>query len=157
MTNIIPAGYCHCRCGERTNPAPCNWKARGWVKDRPLKYVNGHSARVQVRKRKHADKQARQRSYYARNREALIAKAKAAVHRRRGAEGSHTPEEVASMHADQGGLCAYCEVELGGDFHVDHMTPIIRGGRNSWENLAVVCPTCNLSKRTKTAEEFFAA
>lgn len=73
----------------------------------------------------------------------------------KGAEGSHTFEEVWQMHEDQGGLCAYCETPLFGTYHVDHMHPLSRGGRNDWVNLAITCAHCNLSKHNKTAEEFF--
>lgn len=61
------------------------------------------------------------------------------------------------MFEDQGGLCAYCAKPLGGDWHVDHMTPLVRGGTNGWENLAITCVDCNLSKHAKTAEEFMQA
>ncbi len=49
--------------------------------------------------------------------------------------------------------CFYCKEELD-KYHVDHMWPLSRGGSNTWENIAIACPTCNLSKGTKTAEEF---
>jgi len=39
-------------------------------------------------------------------------------------------------------------------FHVDHKTPLTRGGNNSPENLCCACPSCNFRKGTKTAEEF---
>lgn len=65
-------------------------------------------------------------------------------------------DEILQMYEDQGGLCAYCESPLFGTYHVDHMTPVSRGGRDSWENLAITCPTCNMRKFTKTVEEFMA-
>ncbi len=70
------------------------------------------------------------------------------------AEGTHTSEELEQMYVSQAGLCAYCEVRLPTDFHLDHMTPISRGGRNDWTNLALTCPTCNLRKNDKTVIEF---
>ena len=70
------------------------------------------------------------------------------------AEGTHTRDEVLCMLVDQDGKCAYCEKPLGDDYHVDHMVPLSRGGRNDWENLAVTCPTCNLEKGPKTVEEY---
>jgi 5-methylcytosine-specific restriction endonuclease McrA len=75
--------------------------------------------------------------------------------RRKLADGSHTSEEVQQMLEDQGRLCAYCESPLNGHYHVDHMLPLSRGGRNDWTNLAVTCRICNLSKGSVTAEEFF--
>ncbi len=72
----------------------------------------------------------------------------------RSAGGSFCVDEIARMYEDQGGLCAYCATPLFGTWHVDHMTPISRGGRNDWTNLAIACPSCNLTKFTMTAEEF---
>ena len=74
--------------------------------------------------------------------------------RKAGAEGSHTIEEIRQMYEDQGGLCAYCETPLFGEFNVDHMTPLFRGGSDDWENLAITCESCNKTKHTKTAVEF---
>ena len=70
------------------------------------------------------------------------------------AEGSHTFDEVWQMYEDQQGLCAYCETPLFGQFQVDHMLPLVRGGSNEWLNLAVTCCFCNNSKNKSTAEEF---
>lgn len=49
--------------------------------------------------------------------------------------------------------CVYCEIVVK-DYHIDHKLPVSRGGTNDLENLAISCPHCNLSKHTKTAEEF---
>ncbi len=43
------------------------------------------------------------------------------------------------MIQDQSGVCAYCESTLNGNYHVDHMIPLSRGGRNTWSNLAITC------------------
>ncbi len=74
--------------------------------------------------------------------------------RERAAEGQYTFEEIEQMYVDQGGMCAYCESKLNGDYEIDHMTPLSRGGRNDWTNLAISCPHCNARKYTKSAEEF---
>lgn len=71
------------------------------------------------------------------------------------AKGSHTLDEVWSMAESQCWLCAYCEDPLFGEYHVDHMVPISRGGDNGWWNLAITCPRCNFSKNAKTAEEYW--
>lgn len=69
--------------------------------------------------------------------------------------GKYTDDEVWQMYEDQNGLCAYCEIPLFGGFQVEHMTPISRGGRNDWTNIAIACQPCNSLKHTLTAEEFF--
>lgn len=71
------------------------------------------------------------------------------------AAGSHTAEEVAQMLRDQGGVCAYCEVDLSGRIEVEHMVPLSRGGSDGWENLAIVCHPCNARKHTRTLEEYW--
>ena len=50
------------------------------------------------------------------------------------------------------GICFYCGVH--GATHVDHLTPISRGGTDSSTNLAACCKRCNLRKGEKTADEF---
>lgn len=69
--------------------------------------------------------------------------------------GDVNADVVYQMVEDQQGLCAYCEVPLFGEFHIDHMLPLIHGGRHEWQNIAISCPGCNLSKGSKTAEEYF--
>lgn len=70
------------------------------------------------------------------------------------AVGSHDLAIIVQMYDDQHGMCAYCDVPLFGCYQVDHMIPLSRGGSNDWQNLAIVCPHCNATKNTKTAEEF---
>jgi hypothetical protein len=51
--------------------------------------------------------------------------------------------------------CAFCRnvVPLEA-LTIDHRTPITRGGRHLYENLAVVCQPCNLAKGVLDDEEF---
>ncbi len=44
-TNVIPYGYCHCGCGQKTNLAPRTQRAKGWIKGEPLKWIHGHNAK----------------------------------------------------------------------------------------------------------------
>jgi 5-methylcytosine-specific restriction endonuclease McrA len=39
-------------------------------------------------------------------------------------------------------------------FHVDHKTPLSRGGSNWPSNIVCACAECNMKKNAKTAEEF---
>lgn len=51
--------------------------------------------------------------------------------------------------------CIYCGIPIGDKKKVlDHLTPISRGGDNSYENLGVACFNCNAKKYTKTYNEF---
>ena len=76
--------------------------------------------------------------------------------RKRSNGGKHTAEDIVQIYADQDGFCFYCGTELGENYHVDHMTPLIRGGSNGPENLCCACPQCNMSKNSQTASEFLA-
>lgn len=42
----IAYGYCHCGCGDKTSLAKQTSKEKGWVKGEPLKFINGHRARL---------------------------------------------------------------------------------------------------------------
>jgi len=51
-------------------------------------------------------------------------------------------------------MCFYCSVSIEENSHLDHKLPLSRGGKHTWSNLCLACPSCNLRKHTKTAEEF---
>ncbi len=70
------------------------------------------------------------------------------------AEGSFTADDIKDLYATQGGRCYYCSVEIENGYHIEHMTPLSRGGKNDVSNICLACAPCNLSKHTKTAEEF---
>ena len=52
--------------------------------------------------------------------------------------------------------CFYCKIDVkrGINLHLDHKTPLFRGGAHSIDNLVSSCQKCNLKKGTKTVEEF---
>ena len=53
--------------------------------------------------------------------------------------------------------CAYCENPLKfQDSHIDHITPVSKGGLGTLSNTVLVCSKCNLSKRAKTLRRFCA-
>ena len=74
--------------------------------------------------------------------------------RKRNAEGSFTAEDIKDLYATQGARCYYCSVSIEELYHIEHMTPLSRGGKNDVSNICLACAPCNLSKHTKTAEEF---
>ena len=51
--------------------------------------------------------------------------------------------------------CYLCEnpIQFKKD-NLEHKIPLIRGGNNLYENLAVSCKSCNCKKATKTEEEY---
>jgi len=53
--------------------------------------------------------------------------------------------------------CEYCgKPTVRGGRHVDHRTPLSRGGGHTIDNLSICCCQCNLKKAIKTADEFTA-
>lgn len=46
-------------------------------------------------------------------------------------------------------ICGICKLLIKGEFHIDHITPISKGGPHTVENLQLAHPFCNLSKKDK--------
>ena len=65
-----------------------------------------------------------------------------------------TPRDIRRMWSRQRGCCAYCGRSLPNGYHVDHVIPVSRGGRNSVGNLVIACPECNLSKGARFVSEW---
>lgn len=51
------------------------------------------------------------------------------------------------------GKCPLCNKETQA-FHLEHATPLSRGGTHSKDNVYYCCASCNFKKSTKTLEEF---
>jgi 5-methylcytosine-specific restriction endonuclease McrA len=66
--------------------------------------------------------------------------------RRRGAEGTHTLEDVEKLLKAQKFLCAECSKGVKEEYHVDHIMPLSLGGSNWPRNLQILCPACNMEK-----------
>lgn len=58
-----------------------------------------------------------------------------------------------SLFIQQDGKCNGCSNELI-ESHIDHIVPLSRGGLNIDDNVQLLCPACNLSKGSKTMEEW---
>lgn len=84
--------------------------------------------------------------------------ARARAHRERcmtiEVEGFYTWGDLKRLMHEQDGRCAYCGIGIEHEYHVEHKTPLSRGGDNSANNIQLTCPTCNLRKHVKTDEEF---
>ena len=50
--------------------------------------------------------------------------------------------------------CQYCGNKLRTeDLNLDHVVPLSRGGKNTWENVVCSCIRCNMRKGNRTVEE----
>jgi hypothetical protein len=65
---------------------------------------------------------------------------------RRGADGSHTREEIWALYDAQNGECVYCRVSLKNGYHADHIQPVSKGGSNWITNIQLTCASCNVRK-----------
>ena len=72
---------------------------------------------------------------------------------RDGSRRAPTPSQRKLVFARDGSRCVYCGCD-DGPFHLDHVTPFSRGGLTEVENLVVACAGCNISKGSKTVEEW---
>mgnify|MGYP002480306686 CR=1 FL=1 len=78
--------------------------------------------------------------------------------RKRKAPGRHTAADIERIREEQRGMCRVCSADLSATgYHIDHMTPLARGGSNWPENLCLLCPSCNCRKRDQTLDELMAA
>jgi len=68
--------------------------------------------------------------------------------------GEHTKDDIDNLMELQHGRCGYCGITLFDDYHIDHMIPLSRGGRNDVNNILLTCPSCNLEKHNKTIDEW---
>lgn len=56
------------------------------------------------------------------------------------------PQTVFEMH---GGMCGICGEFISGDFHVDHIVPLSKGGMHGYINCQPAHPVCNLRKGSR--------
>ena len=71
-----------------------------------------------------------------------------------GRESQETAANLPRPFHDQAGCCFYCGSEMNGTRHLDHKTPVSRGGTDQPENLCWACELCSREKGERTAEEY---
>lgn len=135
-------------------------KNRGKLRQIAIEYYNANRAAILEKQRiaRHADpteNRARVRAWVKANPDrakALFAQYRA---RKRGAVGRYTAAEIAQLNEWQNGNCAACQRDLRETgYHVDHIVPLASGGTNWQNNLQLLCPRCNSSKRARDYAEW---
>lgn len=67
--------------------------------------------------------------------------------------GKISDADVVRLKRLQRGLCATCETKLN-KYHIDHTIPLSLGGLNTFHNIQLLCPHCNLKKNSKHPVEW---
>jgi len=117
-------------------------------RDAKLKYLQEYVATHKEQKKEY------DKYYYHNNKIKVLKNVHAYKVRRLNAEGTFTKEEIINLYSSQGARCYYCSVNIESGYHIEHMTPLSRGGSNWIDNICLSCASCNLSKQAKTVKEF---
>lgn len=62
--------------------------------------------------------------------------------------GTLTNKDVIAVYGAARGVCQMCGCELGQNWHIDHIIPLMNGGVNERANIQAVCKRCNEVKHT---------
>lgn len=126
--------------------------------------IDHHERRLEINRASQARHRADHAAYYLANRDRILANVKTwgqtnpekprqakRNHKalKRGADGTHTLDEVQALLVKQKRRCANCRNSIRKGYHVDHIVPLVRGGGNDIANIQLLCPTCNLKKSDK--------
>lgn len=76
-------------------------------------------------------------------------------HRRRVQESDGmTWAQLMQWRREQKKVCYWCGTKSAKVFHVDHYTPLSKGGKHEASNLVLACPPCNFRKSAKDPMAF---
>ena len=74
--------------------------------------------------------------------------------RRKANGGTLSKGLVGKLLVLQKGKCACCGGKLQRGYHLDHITPLAKGGRNEDENMQLLTGICNMQKHAKDPIDF---
>lgn len=97
---------------------------------------------------------ARNRRNYIKNPELFKAGARNRKARVKNAVGRHSQNDIEVIKRLQKNKCAYCRASLASGRHIDHIIPLARGGTNWPNNIQLLCPPCNMSKKARDPIDF---
>ena len=85
------------------------------------------------------------------------AKRRAESNRRARRLAAHVEDiDPATCFARHNGHCYLCDKPIDGEYHIDHVIPLSRGGEHSYRNCAPTHPRCNLAKQARLPSELAA-
>lgn len=65
-----------------------------------------------------------------------------------------TKEDLTFLLVSQEFLCAYCKKDISEGYTVDHIVPVVKGGKHEISNLQMTCKSCNCKKNDLDEEVF---
>lgn len=128
-----------------------NKRAKDWVEANKARHLE--NARRYYRDNKERIKVV-QRNWRKLNQETVKAHRWARKALKRKADGSHSGSDIKCIFRAQKGRCAYCRVQLGKNYHIDHIMPLARGGSNYPNNIQLLCPRCNTAKHANHPADY---
>jgi len=75
------------------------------------------------------------------------------AHRQRRIQGTLSADLIPRLMQLQQGRCQVCHGGLQ-EFHLDHIEPLVRGGRHEDANMQLLCVPCNRKKSSKDPIRF---
>jgi predicted nucleic acid-binding Zn ribbon protein len=143
----------HVKNRERKIQVACEWQRAN--AERKQAYDAEYRERTRERrlalKREHARRTAEAHDPALMLRNRLSSRARAA--RLRATSCTVTVRDIERMAHRQRGLCAYCG-DLMETPEIEHVLPIVRGGRHSIGNIVLSCRPCNRAKSHRTVMEW---
>jgi len=137
-------------------------------------YINNKEQKLKVRKEyveKNPEKiKQQQRNWYLKNKDSKnkkgceyvknnklkhnIASEKRRSNKNNSCDKSINEFSILEMMETQLGKCVYCKIDIKEKFHIDHIIPLSKNGLHIIQNIQLLCPTCNISKGSKSNDEF---
>jgi 5-methylcytosine-specific restriction endonuclease McrA len=143
----------HCRKRNLADPEPNRERAGQWQRD----HRDRRNARNRVwyaKNRERLCKEARQRSADGRY-SVLKSNSKARRRLKIKDAGSFTRADIKRIFKAQRGKCAECRTSLKQGYQVDHIVPIAKGGSNFPRNIQLMCSgPCNQKKGSMDPVDF---